>query len=200
MSEFVYGTVTVPDGKRGPWQISTFTVNAEDLHVWMMNARALRDGYPERVVHSGTYRRLTHKERGCVMSNTRMEILTSQDAYDKATGRVLVAGLGLGMVVEGMLNKPDVTEVVVVEIDKDVIRLVGPHLLKKYSGRISIHTGSIHNYVPEGKFDFAWFDIWDEVSTENLTEMKELKAKFRKHCKASACWSQREAQREARRY
>lgn len=42
MDKFKFGTVTVPDGKRGDWEISTFTLTDSD--VLMGNLRAMRDG------------------------------------------------------------------------------------------------------------------------------------------------------------
>lgn len=55
----------------------------------------------------------------------------SLDSFaERSKGKVLVAGLGLGLVIHALVKNPQVTEIVVVERELDVIRLVGPHLPK----------------------------------------------------------------------
>ncbi|MCV5648158.1 hypothetical protein OFN55_36090, partial [Escherichia coli] len=71
----------------------------------------------------GRYRRLSNGW-DVVMSNTPMEIRTCQDFIERATGRVLINGLGLGMVLHAILQKDDVTHVTVIEKEQDVINLV----------------------------------------------------------------------------
>ena len=116
------------------------------------------------------------------MSNTRMEIATAVDAYVHATGRVLVNGLGLGMVIEGILQKPDVSYVRVIEIDHSVIELVGYHLKRKYPGRLDIVHDNAFEYRPtaDDRYDYAWHDVWDEISADNLVSIRKLTTKWRK--------------------
>ena len=198
MDKFRFGTVTVPDGERGLWKISTFTLTDDD--VWLANMRALRDGTPEWVCNPGTYKRLTHKKRGCIMSNTRMEIITAREAYDEATGRVLINGLGLGMVLEGVLAKPDVTFVRVIEFDEDVIALVGPHFAN--DPRVEIVHADAYEYKPgkDERFDYVWHDIWDDVSPDNLPLMAKLCRKYGRKATKQGVWSRKQARREQRRY
>lgn len=49
---------------------------------------------------------------------------------ERSSGRVLVAGLGLGIVVHQLVKNPAVTEIIVVDREQDVIDLVGPLLPK----------------------------------------------------------------------
>ena len=60
------------------------------------------------------------------MSTTPFEQRTNRTAFYDATGRVLINGLGLGMLLAAILRKPDVKRVRVIEHDADVIALVGP--------------------------------------------------------------------------
>lgn len=198
MDKFKFGTVTVPDGKRGDWEISTFTLTDSD--VLMDNLRAMRDGNYEMVCYPGTYRRLTHKKRGCIMSNTSMEIITAREVYDDATGRVLINGLGLGMVLEGVLSKPDVTFVRVIEFDADVIALVAPHFAN--DPRVEIVHADAYEYKPaKGEtFDYVWHDIWDEISADNLPLMAKLCRKYGHKAAKQGVWSRKQARREQRRY
>ena len=197
MDGFQFGTVTVPDGKKGLWRIDTFTLTEGD--VLMANLRARRDGNHELVCNPGTYRRLVNKVRGCIMSNTPMEIRTAVEAYHHATGRVLINGLGLGMVLEGVLSKPDVTYVRVIEIDQDVIDLVGPHFAN--DPRVEIIRADAYLYKPAKgeQFDYVWHDIWDDISPDNLPLMAKLLRKYARRTPLQACWSRKMALRQKRR-
>jgi hypothetical protein len=196
--KFKFGTVTVPDGTRGAWTVDTMTLTDDD--VMFSNLRAARDGNHYMICPPGTYKRLKHKARGCVMSNTRMEIRTAMDAYIHAHGRVLINGLGLGMVLEGILSKDAVTHVKVVEIEQDVLDLVGPHFTK--DPRVVIVQGDAYTYKPakDEKYDYVWHDIWDDINSDNLALMGKLTRKWAQRAAAQGVWSQKEARREQRRY
>ena len=73
----------------------------------------------------GTYTRLRHSERGIVMSDIPHEMLDHREPVSHARGHCLINGLGLGMVLAAVLKQPDVTDVTVIEVDRDVIDLVG---------------------------------------------------------------------------
>lgn len=173
---FVLGTCTVPDGVSGDWEISTFTVS--DIEAQMFNMRAVRDGGAVMAIRPGTYKKLTHKRRGVIMSNTPMEVRTNRRAYERATGRVLINGLGMGMLLEAILSKPDVTYVRVIEIDPDVIKLTGPHFAN--DPRVEIVQADALTYKPaKGEvFDYVWHDIWDTIGEENLPEMATLGRRY----------------------
>lgn len=196
MSTFTFGTVSAPDGKLGPWRISTFSLREED--VLLNNLRYIRDDKAYMVCPPGTYRRLTHDKRGVIMSNTPMETLTAQEAVDSARGNVLVNGLGLGMVIEAMLHKDEVRRITVVELDKHVLKLVGPtvtgvaHALGK---ELSLVHADAEAYEPPAgeRYDYVWHDIWDQIDDDNLPQMKRLMDKYRHIAKKQACWSRPQA-------
>ncbi|MDD3493590.1 MAG: hypothetical protein PHZ19_08870 [Candidatus Thermoplasmatota archaeon] len=73
-------------------------------------------------------------------------------------GRVLVAGLGLGLVLHALVKNPDVTEIVVVEKNIDVIRLMCDLIPPK--PRI-VHDDFL-TYVDRGlgKWDTIIVDLW----------------------------------------
>jgi hypothetical protein len=195
---FTFGTCTVPDGKSGPWTIDTFEVT-DNIHITLRNLRAIRDGNPELVVHPGTYRRLYHETRGVVMSNTRMEVGTARECYEQATGRVLVNGLGLGMVLEGLLSKPDVTYVRVIELDIHVLALVQPHF--EHDPRVEFVQTDAYKYTPAKgeQFDYVWHDIWDTLDADNLPAMARLTRKYARRTKAQGVWSRDIVRRDLRR-
>lgn len=184
------GPCSVPCGKRGPWEISEFTVTHAN---WFEAARS-----PEMYCPPGTYKRLVHKDRGVVMSNTLMECNSNFEAFQAATGRVLLNGLGLGMLLEAILKKPEVTYVRVVEIDADVIALVGPHFSDP---RVEIVQADAMTYRPAKgeKFDFVWHDIWDDICVDNFPAMNTLVNGYRRYAKKQLCWSRDMVYRDLRR-
>jgi hypothetical protein len=179
--------VDVPEGKSGPWSIQRFTVSPKDAE--MERLRAVFGG-GGRGVPEGTYTMLS---RGgtTVMSDTPDEIRDHREAIRQARGRCLVAGLGIGMVAQAMLNKPEVTHVTIIELSSDVIALTGPWLTEKFPGRVTIIQADILSWTPPKgeKWDTAWFDIWDNICTDNLAEMKTLSRRFGRRANWKGSWS-----------
>jgi hypothetical protein len=103
-----------------------------------------------------------------VMSDTPCELEGHREAIEEGHGRVLVTGLGLGVVISGLLAKPDVERIDVIEIDRDVIALTG----SRYPDpRLHIHEGSADDpscLPPDLRWDYAWHDIWTHVAERNL--------------------------------
>ncbi len=184
----VLGTSTVPCGQRGDWSLETFEISEKDAA--LANVNCYGRGRHMFCVAPGKFKRLIHRKRGVVMSNTRMEVRTNQEALAQATGKVLINGLGMGMLLEAILAKPCVTSVRVIEVDADVIALVGPHFAN--DPRVEIINADAYEYNPaRGEvFDFVWHDIWDDVCADNLSDMSRLVRKYRKPCaKAQGVWS-----------
>lgn len=193
------GTVIVPDGKRGDWSIESFTVSQKEADLY--NLLHLEGKEAHHRVEAGDFKRLMHyceerEKNEVVMSNTPMEVITNRAAADMATGRVLINGLGLGMLLHYILQKPDVTEVVVVEQSKDVIDLVAPTFLP--NPKVSLAWGDAFTYPPTGTFDFVWHDIWTYVSDENLKEMDELESKYAHVAARQLSWERAGCERMGR--
>lgn len=198
------GTCTVPDGQSGAWRIETFTITKPEADLENMRAAMNRRGLDR--VSPGEYRRLVHETRGVVMSNTWMEVITNYDAYKAARGRVLINGLGLGMLLEAILAKRNhglerrVDYVRVIEREADVIKLVAPHFA--HDPRVEIvHADALTYRPPAGdrQFDYAWHDIWDTISAANLPSMATLGRKWGKRRARAQGWWRRDDCREANR-
>lgn len=191
--------VAVPDGVCGDWRVETFTVSEEDAKMTRM--RAMFSGSRDAEVPAGTYKRLMHGH-DVVMSNTPMEVRTNATFIRKATGDVLINGLGLGMVLTAILKKPEVTSVTVVEIAEEVIELVGPTF--RHDPRVTIVHADATTYQPKKgqTFDAVWHDIWTFITADNLDEMKTLHRKYgrRTQWQASWCRAQCELQRDRNSY
>jgi spermidine synthase len=104
----------------------------------------------------------------------------------KAKGKVLIAGLGIGMVLDAILKKKEVDQIVVVEKYQDVIDLVSPYF---NTPKWSWICADIFNWKPAKgeKFDTIYFDIWSDICTNNLKEISTLHQRF-KNYKAKEGW------------
>ncbi len=116
-----FSDLPVKDGKSGNWTLDTFEITKDKALTLAL--RAQHTDNPDEYIPPGFYRRLSHCGE-VVMSNTPMEIRTCESFIEQATGRVLINGLGLGMVLHVILQKDDVTHVTVIEKAQDVINLV----------------------------------------------------------------------------
>lgn len=178
--------VSVPEGAAGEWYVRRFVVD-EDAAMRTSFRAAAQGGRGS--VPAGTYTGLYHGTE-LWMSDTPDEISDHLDFIFQAHGNVLVHGLGLGMGVAAVLAKPEVRSVLVVEIAKEVINLVAPHLQAKYGSKLSVlHGDALIWPIPKGaKWDVAWHDIWENISEDNLEAMTKLHRRFGRRVKWQGSW------------
>lgn len=174
--------LNLTDGVSGVWKLKKFTVNK--YGAIFHNLRELLNGR-NRFIASGEYWGL-YRNGYIIMSNTPAEINDHLKFIRKASGKVLVGGLGLGMVIKYLLEKESVTKITVIEQSQDVIKLVG-HAYANDS-RVEIVNANIFEYKPSDQYDCAWFDIWDNISGEEYPEMKTLHRKFGHYVGWSDSW------------
>ena len=170
--------VNIPTGKKGKFKIKREYVKPNPYRVF--SGRYVPEGEYTFLYRGGTL----------VMSDTPDEMRDHYHAVINANGRCLVAGLGIGMVLNAMAKKEEVTRIDVVELEQDVIDLVSRHYEKLYPGKIFFYNCSIFDFAPEKgvKYDCAWFDIWDDLCTDNLKEMEILHRKFSRKAKWKGSW------------
>jgi len=103
-----------------------------------------------------------------VMEDSRRELARHLPIWLRARGRVLITGLGLGCVVRGLLANPAVDHIDVVEIDPDILRVVGPEFAS--NPRVSLRLGDALKVAwPAGtRWDCAWHDIWSAEGGSRL--------------------------------
>ena len=98
------------------------------------------------------------------------EVDTQKPYIERAHGKVLTFGLGLGYYAFQCLLKEDVSEVVVVEIDDNVIRLfeekIRPYFPTNKPFKIVKADAFEYaaNKMGEEKFDYVFTDIWHDPS------------------------------------
>lgn len=176
----------VPQDKKGVARVDHFTFNRDQAQHATFMGQINGDFWAR--VEEGKYARLIVREK-TVMSDTLMERLSNQDVRDNANGRVLIAGLGLGMILHPIVSKPEVTSITVFEKEQDVIDLIAPTLPKQ---KIEVIRGDIFDYKPatSEKFDTIYFDIWPSRDLENLNEIRKLHNfwKFRVNRANPKCW------------
>ncbi len=160
--------VDLPEKSQGAWRIERFTITGREFQPFRC-----------RHVPPGTYTRLWRGEQ-LVMSDTPNEMEDHLSIVNHATGSVLINGLGLGMVLKNILENSNmiwITDVTVIEIDQDLIDLVGPHYK---DSRLTIICADALKFKPpkEKRYNAVWHDIWDDICTDNLDQMKYLHRKY----------------------
>ncbi|HOP75209.1 MAG TPA: hypothetical protein PLC07_09205 [Bacillota bacterium] len=110
-------------------------------------------------------------EKGRIwMTITPNEIETMREAVDKARGRVLTFGLGLGYYAYMVSEKENVESVTIVESNRDIIDLFTGYILPQFKNahKITIlQTDAFDyakNHMAKGGFDVVFTDLWHDVS------------------------------------
>lgn len=123
-----------------------------------------------------------------VMEDSARELRRHAPILRHGRGRVLVSGLGLGCVVRGLLAKPDVDHIDVVEIDPAIIRHFGAEFAA--DPRVTIHLGDAMTYrwPRNARWDFAWHDVVC-VKGDSLTLIHaRLVKRFARRCGRQGWW------------
>lgn len=122
-------------------------------------------------------------------------------AYQRARGRVLINGLGLGMLLQAILDKrrDPVTEARVVEAAQKVMSLVGPTYAS--DPRVKLICADALAYVPPKgvHFDFVGHDIWDTICADSRPQMHRLHRKYGRRRNEQASWGREECEQQLRR-
>ena len=124
------------------------------------------------------------------MSDTPDEMGDHYFAVQEAVGKCFIVGLGIGMVLNAMALKEAVKKVIVIEKSPEIIELVSDFYQEKFGEKIEIICADIFEWKPpkEEYYDVVWFDIWDELCSDNLDEMSTLHRRFGKKAKWKGSW------------
>lgn len=194
LSAYIREPVTAGPWRLAPWVASDSEVRAARLYD---AAHGGRDRANQLVVGK-QYTQLWY--RGDVMmSDTPMELETNAVAVARATGDVLIGGLGLGLVALAIRRKPAVRTVTVVEIDPVLISLMRQYV-PPLQDRITIIPGDIWDYRPgRTRYDTIYIDVWlNRPNLEDKAEMAKLRARYRRYLRPRGwvgCWAEREVSR-----
>lgn len=194
--------VDVPEGSHGDVTVERFEAKANSLE-------GIRQAIDGRPVTDGTFTRLL-LDGHLWMSDTTQERRDHIEPALQIVGgwpgrlpaeRVLIGGLGLGMILRVALLTPGVRHVDVVEIDPDVITLVGPHyeqMAAEHGVELVIHEADLFKikWPPGTRWDVAWFDIWPDLGAGNLEGMQRLRRSYGRRAGWCDCWGRMEALRD----
>ena len=162
-----------------------------------------------RQVYPGRYTMLAIGGQ-TIMSDTHAEVADHMPAFREiakpTTKRVLITGLGIGVVIKYALSMKHVEHVDVIERSGAVIELVGPSY--NSDPRLNIvHADALrHDWIhPEDDpidlhpaWDVVWHDIWPSLNFDNLATIQSLGHRYRPYCRWQGAWSLDEIIRKVR--
>jgi hypothetical protein len=175
-----------PVAEVGDWAVRRYEIKPAWAALHNLN-------HPDVGLHvtPGEYTKLMFKNRDVVMSDTQAEIQDHLEFIDRAHGRVLINGLGLGVSLRAILMKHQggcVEHVDVVEIEQDVIDLIGPHFAD--DSRVTIHQADAYTvtWPRNTRWHVAWHDIWPSIDPDELAQHTRLLRKYSQRVNWQGCW------------
>lgn len=176
------------------WELQKFEIGKDDM-------RAMFKG-----IAPGKYIRLVHGDE-LVMSDTEMERHTNMDFCIRAHGDILIGGLGIGMIIMAIQDKPEVHSITVIEKNQEVIDLVASQLA--FNDKVKIVNADVFEWIPDqnAKYDMVYMDIWSWINKNVYeTEMQPLKRKYAMYLRDkeespnrfNECWAEIQAKTDRR--
>ena len=104
------------------------------------------------------------------MTLTPVDLDTCDEAIDRAHGKVITFGLGLGYYAYMTSQKANVTSITVIEKSEKVIELFKKHILPQFENadKVRIINADAFEYaeldMPKEKYDYAFVDTWRDAS------------------------------------
>jgi hypothetical protein len=184
------GSRAIPEGQSGPWRIARSFITEEQAAENRRQAEAFGE---TRYTPAGFYTSLLCGD-DVWMADTPDEMFDHVECYEQAErrgGRILVHGLGLGLITRALLSLPQVEHVDVVELNLHVAALVYPAFKTDMkAGRLTIwHDDCMTRVWPRGtRWSCVWHDIWQAMVEANLPEMVLLHRKFASRCEWQGSW------------
>lgn len=182
----------VPDsvntGTAGLWTLRRVAASDLPNPISQVYFRHAIGGYDRYTVLERATLATMHREHGeCVMEDSARELRRHLPILLAARGQVLITGLGLGCVLRGLLAKPEVEHIDVVEIDRDILALCGAEF--RGNPRVTLHFGDAETiaWPTWCRWDFAWHDVWAEHEHLDLLHAR-LLARYAPLAQEQGAW------------
>lgn len=165
-----YYFVELPESSNGRYIIKTEEVPTNEFvnTIWVLETMILkRKPLKVKFKKKANFTILEEKNNkgNNIWTTDYLEEQTSQfDYVSHFKGKVLVGGLGIGLIIKYLEDLKDVTEIVVVENQKQIIDLAKPVLDTCKKTRV-VHR-DLYKYLKNCKdrFNYAYYDIWQEAN------------------------------------
>jgi hypothetical protein len=199
----------IPEMQGKHWMVDKFKIDRETSNNEAF--RSIINGHG-RYPYPGGYTRLSIHKNGrrikTVMSDTNNEIqdhihvLYLAMDYERQYNngglkfkkprplKILINGLGLGVLVNMVLSETKIFTVRVIEIDQEVIDLISPFYKKKFGDRFEVIHANAFDYKPSPgeEYAIAWHDVWNDICEDNLEGIARLHRKWGRRVEWQGSW------------
>lgn len=198
--------VDVPEFHGKGVKIERFAVDEHTALVDQLRA-VLNPQRSDRSLQAGTFTRL-EVDGVTWMTDTPAEIYdlldVDQAMHDLRGGSMLIAGLGLGVVLNRAIRTHRMHRIDVVEREQRVLDAVGGHyedLAKEHNVNLRLHCLDIHDFraLRGSRWDVGFFDIWPSIDMNDRPEVARLRRRFRDRVAWFGAWAQDERNAQAKR-
>ena len=112
---------------------------------------------------------------------------------DSRKGRVLIAGLGIGMILRSAILS-GAERVDILEVDQTIIDMVAPHYLSlaaEHNVDVRVFHVDVSDHLPavDDRWTVAWFDVWEGVHDYRHDEQR-LRDRFGPHADWVGFWGE----------
>jgi hypothetical protein len=178
--------VSIPDNEIGNWKIKKYHGNVHNIltnHTTITDLRYIENEPID------DYTLLNHSQYGCIMMDSEKEYKEHNLLWENLNGKILIGGLGIGMVNEKLITSNDVTKVTIVEKHQEVIDMVWPYCKKDNRFEIIHEDVETWNIPSEYYWNYAWFDTWiGGVSGDIFEYCNMLLQKYSPYCDKIDFW------------
>ena len=167
-----YKNIIIPEVKKGKWELKRekYPAYRGVIAADMMTYDNFREVPPLGFFKEEFEFPAVLEDGNEWMTLTPVDLDTSDDAIERAHGKVVTFGLGLGYYTYMVSEKDNVDSITVVEKSKDVIALFEEYILPQFSHpeKVRIVNADAFEYaeceMPKEKFDVAFVDTWRDAS------------------------------------
>lgn len=183
-------------GKCGGFKIETETTPAEQEITVVSMRQAIFEGQRPAFVtfdEEATWYCLRSEEHGTWMTTKLQEIAQMVEPLKRLRGKVLIGGLGLGIVAWLAAQRREVKAVEVIEIEQDVIDLALPFISHP---KITVSRDDIFRVcddIAAGDYDAAFLDVWQGTGEMTwIDQVVPLRRSIGSEIPVVICWQEQE--------